>query len=94
MQDKAKGQQYLNPSEEQSLVKYLLRMSRNGFPIPIKYLRSLAFVIACQRGTKRGARQPKHKLVPTKRTRRSEIDIAEDEIEALGLGDYCTVLAF
>jgi hypothetical protein len=51
LQDKAKGQQYLNPAEEQSLVKYLLRMSRNGFPIPVKYLRSLAFVIACQRSS-------------------------------------------
>ena len=40
-----------NPAEEQSLVKYLLRMSRNGFPIPVKYLRSLAFVIACQRSS-------------------------------------------
>jgi hypothetical protein len=51
LQEKAKGQQYLTPAEEESLVKYLLRMSRNGFPIPVKYLRSLAAVIACQRSS-------------------------------------------
>lgn len=49
--EKARDQQYLTPSEEEALVKYLLRMSRNGFPIPVKYLRSLAFVIACQRSS-------------------------------------------
>jgi Tc5 transposase DNA-binding domain len=48
-EEKAKRQQYLNPSEEKALVKYLLRMSNNGYPIPVKYLRSLAFVIARQR---------------------------------------------
>ena len=51
VQDKAKNQQYLTPSEEEALVKYLVRMANNGFPIPIKYLRSLAFVIACQRSS-------------------------------------------
>jgi hypothetical protein len=51
LQDKARGQQYLTPSEEEALVQYLLRMSRNGFPIPVKYLRSLAHVIACQRAS-------------------------------------------
>ncbi|KAF2176613.1 hypothetical protein K469DRAFT_512225, partial [Zopfia rhizophila CBS 207.26] len=45
-EEKAIGQQYLTPSEEKALVKYLLRMSDNGFPIPIKYLRSLAYIIA------------------------------------------------
>jgi hypothetical protein len=48
IQEKAKSQQYLNPSEEKALVEYLLRMSNNGFSIPIKYLRSLALVIAHQ----------------------------------------------
>ncbi|KAF2183301.1 hypothetical protein K469DRAFT_583172, partial [Zopfia rhizophila CBS 207.26] len=41
--------QYLTPSEETALVGYLLRMSNNKFPVLIKYLRSLVFVIACQR---------------------------------------------
>ncbi|KAF1940397.1 hypothetical protein EJ02DRAFT_350073, partial [Clathrospora elynae] len=49
IQDKAKSQQYLTPSEEEALVNYLLRMANNGFPIPIIYTRSLAAVIACQR---------------------------------------------
>lgn len=51
IQEKAKRQQYLTPSEEKALVDYLLRMSNNGFPIPIKYLRSLAFIIARQRSS-------------------------------------------
>lgn len=32
-EDKAKSQQYLTLSEEKALVEYLLRMSRNGFPV-------------------------------------------------------------
>ncbi|KAF2187224.1 hypothetical protein K469DRAFT_725309 [Zopfia rhizophila CBS 207.26] len=48
-EDKAIRQQYLTPSEETALVEYLLRMSNNGFPVPIKYLRSLALIIARQR---------------------------------------------
>ncbi|KAF2185381.1 hypothetical protein K469DRAFT_576460, partial [Zopfia rhizophila CBS 207.26] len=32
------GQQYPTPPEEKALVKHLLRMSDNGFPVPIKYL--------------------------------------------------------
>ena len=39
-EDKVKSQQYLNPSEEKALVKYLLRMSNNDFPVPIKCLYS------------------------------------------------------
>ena len=35
--------------EEKTLVKYLLRMPNNGYPVPVKYLRSLAFIIARQR---------------------------------------------
>jgi hypothetical protein len=34
-QEKAERQQYLTPSEEKALVKYLLRMSNNDFPVPI-----------------------------------------------------------
>lgn len=51
IQDKAKGQQYLTESEEDALVDYALRMANNGFPIPVKFLRSLAHVIACQRSS-------------------------------------------
>jgi hypothetical protein len=46
MQDKARGQQYLSESEEEVLVEYVLRMANNGFPVLVKYLRSLAHVIA------------------------------------------------
>jgi hypothetical protein len=47
--EKAQRQQYLTPAEEKALVSYLSRMSENGFPIPVKYLRSLAQVILRQR---------------------------------------------
>ena len=43
---KAQKQQYLTPPEEKALVKYLIRMSNLGFPLPIKYIPSLAFTIA------------------------------------------------
>ncbi|KAF2192378.1 hypothetical protein K469DRAFT_554829 [Zopfia rhizophila CBS 207.26] len=46
IQDKAKSQRYLTPSEEEALIKYLLRVANYRFPIPIKYLHSLAFVSA------------------------------------------------
>jgi hypothetical protein len=42
--DKANRQQYLNPSAEKAVVKYLLRMSENGYPIPVKQLCSMAFI--------------------------------------------------
>jgi hypothetical protein len=47
-EEKAKRQQYLTPSEEKALVEYLLRMSNNGFPVPVKCLPSLALIIARQ----------------------------------------------
>jgi hypothetical protein len=47
--DKAISQQYLSPSEEKALVKYILRMRDLGFPVRVKYLPSLAFIIARQR---------------------------------------------
>jgi hypothetical protein len=50
-EDKAKGQQYLTPMEEKALAKYLIHMSTLGFPVRIKYIPSLAFVIARQRTT-------------------------------------------
>jgi hypothetical protein len=50
-EEKAQRQQYLTPLEEKALVKYLLRMSSNGYPVPIKYLCSLAFLIARQRSS-------------------------------------------
>ena|SRR5437763_10543400 len=50
-EEKDKRQQYLTPSEEKALIEYLLRMSRNGFPVPVKHLRPLAFTIVRQRSS-------------------------------------------
>jgi hypothetical protein len=49
--DKAAKQQYLTLQEESALVEYVLRMSDNGYPLPVKFLRSLAFTIARQRSS-------------------------------------------
>jgi hypothetical protein len=49
--DKAANQQYLAPQEEQALVEYVLRLAKNGYPLPVKFLRSLALVIARQRSS-------------------------------------------
>ena len=40
------NQQYLTPAEESVLVGYFLRMSSNGYPLPVKFAGSLAHVIA------------------------------------------------
>jgi hypothetical protein len=45
--DKAAKQQYLTPCGENALV-YVLRMSERGYPLPVKFLHSLAIVIARQ----------------------------------------------
>jgi hypothetical protein len=50
-EQKAKRQQYLTPCEEQTLVTFLLQTSNLGSPVRIKYLPSLAFIIARQRST-------------------------------------------
>jgi hypothetical protein len=46
--DKAANQQHLTPQEEQALVAYVLRLSDNGYPFPVKFLGSLALVIVRQ----------------------------------------------
>lgn len=51
-------QQYLTPSEEKALSKFLLQMSNHGSPVRIKFLLSLAFSIACQRSTAHRAIKP------------------------------------
>jgi hypothetical protein len=63
-QDKAKKQQYLNPSEENALVKYILRMRSLGFPIRMKSLRSLAFTIASRRSVVASKIKPPSKNWP------------------------------
>ena len=49
--DKAAKQQYLTPQDENALVEYVLRMADNGYPLPVKFLRSLALTIARQRSS-------------------------------------------
>ena len=49
IQEKATTQQYLTPQEEQALVDYFIRSDQNGYPLPIKFSRSLAHVIALRR---------------------------------------------
>jgi hypothetical protein len=57
-EQKAASQQYLTPQEEQALVKFLLQMSDLGSPVRIKFLPSLAFIIAHQHSTKNKAIKP------------------------------------
>jgi hypothetical protein len=49
--DKAAKQQYLTPVEEKALLDYVLRTSERGYPLPVKFLHSLALVIARQRSS-------------------------------------------
>ena len=49
IQQKGAKQQYLTIQEEKALVNYVLRMSRNGYPLPVKFVRTLALVIVRQR---------------------------------------------
>jgi DDE superfamily endonuclease len=49
--DKAAKQQYLTPAEENAPLDYVLRMSERGYPLLVKFLRSLALVIARQRSS-------------------------------------------
>ena len=51
MEEKAQGQQYLKPYEEDVVVKYLLQMSDLGQPIRIKFIPFIAFRVTCHRPT-------------------------------------------
>ena len=48
-QDQARDQQNLTPQEEKALIRYILRCARNGYPLPVKALRSLAAIIKSRR---------------------------------------------
>jgi len=63
-EEKAQRQQYLTPSEEIALRKFLLRMSDFGCPVRIKFLPSLAFCIARRRPTMDKAIRPPGKNWP------------------------------
>lgn len=47
--DKAAKQQYLTPTKENALLGYVLQSSERGYPLAVRFLRSLALVIAHQR---------------------------------------------
>ncbi|KAK5080750.1 hypothetical protein LTR05_008455 [Lithohypha guttulata] len=49
MTDKAFHQQYLSVSEEKALLEYVLRMADRCYPLTVKFLRTLAVVIARRR---------------------------------------------
>jgi hypothetical protein len=51
MEDKAQGQQYLKPYEEEVIIKYLLQMSDLGYPIRMKFIPSLAYSVTRHRPT-------------------------------------------
>jgi hypothetical protein len=49
MEEKAQSQQYLYPWEAKALIKFLVQQDALGRPVRIKYIRSIAFNLACQR---------------------------------------------
>jgi hypothetical protein len=57
-EQKAQSQQYLTPSEEKGLEKFLKLISDLGNPVRIKFVPSLAFSIARQRSTADKAIKP------------------------------------
>ncbi|PVH73962.1 DDE-domain-containing protein, partial [Cadophora sp. DSE1049] len=59
--EKAQGQQYLTPPEENALEKYLKLMADLGNPVRIKFLPSLAFSIARRRLKTKKATKPPNK---------------------------------
>ncbi len=66
-EEKARGQQYLTPTEEKALEKYLKLTADLGNPVRIKCLPSLAFSIAASvRRTKRPSLRGRTGLGPSK----------------------------
>ena len=57
-EEQDRGQQYLTPSEEKAVVKFLLHMANLGQSVRIKYIPSLAFSIASKRSTNRPPKPP------------------------------------
>ncbi len=57
-EEKAQSQQYLIPSEEKALERFLKVMSDFGNPVQIKFLPLLALSIACQCSTTNRAIKP------------------------------------
>ena len=85
MAAKAASQQYLTVQEEKALLKYVLRMWRNGYPLPVKYLRSLAHVIRRQRSPNV---QPPNKNWPQAFCKRHEEELKPRKLKALDRSRY------
>ncbi|KAF2174973.1 hypothetical protein K469DRAFT_647732, partial [Zopfia rhizophila CBS 207.26] len=60
IEQKAQDQQYLTPWEEEALVKFILQMSDFGYPIPIKFIPSLAYRLTLQRPQSARPLKPPH----------------------------------
>jgi hypothetical protein len=58
------------------------RDAKDALPVPVKG----------KRGRKR--KNPVPVVAAVKRTQNSEVEVAKDEIEVMGLGSYCAVLQF
>jgi hypothetical protein len=48
-EEKAQSQHYLYPWEAKALIKFLVQQDALGRPVRVKYIRSIAFSLACQR---------------------------------------------
>jgi hypothetical protein len=50
-EEKAEKQPYLTGPEEKAIEDFVLHFAKNGFPLPLKFLRSLAYLIVEQRSS-------------------------------------------
>ena len=64
IREKALNQQYLNAQEEIALANHFKRSARNGFPLPVKFARSLAHVIAIARSSTWVTRDASNESIP------------------------------
>ncbi|KAK7182935.1 hypothetical protein PSPO01_11034 [Paraphaeosphaeria sporulosa] len=60
MKAKAQSQQYLTLWEEEALVKFLLQMSRLGFPIRMKFIPFLGYRLTLHRPELAKLTKPPH----------------------------------
>ena len=86
MKDKAQGQQYLKPYEEEVVVKYLLQMSDLGQPIRIKFIPFIAFRVTCHRPTTdRPLKPDRHSLVRLCQSRDCQPSPGNDKSQPHGI---------
>ncbi|OGE47263.1 hypothetical protein PENARI_c052G08478 [Penicillium arizonense] len=80
--DKAAKQQYLTAQEEQALVEYVLRLADNGYPLPVRFLRSLALVIARQRSSTFQITDPRLEIRPPGKNWPQEFYLRHPQLKA------------